>query len=86
MGRYPRDDINTSCVNPEHLEAVTPRMNVLRSNNPMSLQAKQTHCIHGHPLSGYNLMITKKGRQCRTCALRLMQEHRIRKKTILIQR
>lgn len=31
-------------------------------------RAKQTHCIHGHELSGYNLIIRRGGgRACRAC-------------------
>lgn len=57
-----------ACVNPEHLEAVTRRTNVLRSLNQAAFQAQQTHCLRGHPLSGQNLYITPDARrQCRTC-------------------
>lgn len=57
-----------ACVNPDHLEAVTHRENILRSDAPMARQAKQTHCIHGHPLFGANLYLTPGGkRHCKTC-------------------
>lgn len=41
---------NPSCVNPDHLEAVTHKENMRRwrGNEP-------GHCIRGHPLSGDNL-------------------------------
>ena len=57
----------TACCNPVHLEFVDARTNVLRSNNPPSLNAKKTHCIHGHPLSGDNLFYDQGKRQCRIC-------------------
>lgn len=57
-----------SCVNPAHLEAVSPRENYLRGRGPSAQNARKTHCIKGHPLSGDNLRITPEGhRVCRTC-------------------
>lgn len=41
--------------------------------------ARKTHCKHGHPLSGENLIITKKQRTCRACARRRNQEYEARK-------
>ena len=60
---------NRSCVNPKHLEAVTSRENVLRSEGPSARQSKQTHCIHGHELSGENLYTRPDNgaRMCRQC-------------------
>jgi len=59
---------NRSCVNPDHMEAVTHRVNSLRSDNPMARWARRTHCGKGHPLSGDNLMLRSDGgRRCRTC-------------------
>lgn len=57
------------CANPDHLEPVTHRVNVLRGNSPAAQQARRTHCLRGnHPLSGENLYVTSRGgRQCRTC-------------------
>lgn len=58
----------TECVNPDHLEAVTPRVNALRSRSPAAVNARKTHCIRGHELAGDNLIIKKAGgRNCRTC-------------------
>lgn len=60
---------NTRCVNPEHLEAVTPYVNTHRSTSHVVAQAAQTHCKNGHPLSGPNLYVSPDGkRTCRTCA------------------
>lgn len=59
---------NKSCVNPLHIEPVTARENVLRSNGPAAINAKKTHCYKGHNLSGDNLILRDgRGRQCRTC-------------------
>lgn len=57
-----------SCVNPAHLEAVTPKENYMRGVSRASLNAKKTHCLRGHPLSGENLKIESNGqRECREC-------------------
>lgn len=57
-----------SCVNPEHLEPVTQRVNILRGTAPAALQAQQSHCIHGHELAGDNLYTKPNGaRQCKAC-------------------
>lgn len=58
---------NRACVNPAHLEAVTPRENTLRSLNPPALNAKKTHCIRGHEFTPENTDSRNGGRSCRTC-------------------
>lgn len=58
---------NRACCNPAHLEPVTHRENVLRGEGLAAKQARQTHCIHGHPFSGSNLIFQKSGRACRAC-------------------
>lgn len=61
---------NRACANPKHLQAVTQRVNVVETGTgPLANQAKRTHCLKGHPLSGSNLRRSSRGfRQCRTCA------------------
>lgn len=55
---------NHACCNPEHLELVTQKINVLRGDGITARAAKQINCIHGHPLE-----LTKNGKRrwCRTC-------------------
>lgn len=53
----------TSCVNPDHLEAVTHLENMRRG-----LNAKKAFCPQGHPYSGRNVMFELNGwRKCREC-------------------
>jgi hypothetical protein len=55
------------CVRPDHLEPVSRRENLLRGNTVVASKVRQTHCIHGHPLSGGNLYSWRTSRKCKTC-------------------
>ena len=59
---------NRRCVNPDHLEPVTPGTNVLRGVGSSALHARQTECIHGHPLKALASGKTPGRRYCQTCA------------------
>jgi HNH endonuclease len=56
-----------ACINPEHLEAVTNRENILRGTSPSAKQARRTHCPSGHPYAGENLIRWRNHRHCRAC-------------------
>ncbi len=59
---------NRKCVNPAHLEAVLPEVNIARGISPSAQNAGKLYCIHGHSLQGENLYVTPDGRrQCKTC-------------------
>lgn len=61
---------NRRCFNPEHLEAVTQRENILRGESPMARHARRTHCVHGHEFTAENTYSPPSGathRHCRTC-------------------
>jgi hypothetical protein len=51
---------NRACVNPDHLEVVTFRENILRGISPAANHARQTHCLNGHELTGNNTKSTVK--------------------------
>ncbi|TMS00113.1 HNH endonuclease signature motif containing protein [Nonomuraea basaltis] len=63
------------CVNPQHLEAVTPQINVLRSPNTIASRwGHRTHCERGHEYTAENTYLQprrdnpdKTSRVCRTC-------------------
>ncbi len=61
--------LHRSCVNPAHLAPATVKQNVLRGKGSAADRARQMYCKRGHPLSGDNVRITKRGyRECRRCA------------------
>lgn len=65
---------NTRCVRPDHLEAVTTRENVLRSDNFAAHEARKTECIHGHPFDDENTYWWQGHRYCRTCRSKVWSE------------
>jgi hypothetical protein len=65
-----------NCVNPAHLEPVTPTENVRRSTAAAYWRNK-THCPRGHEYDEANTGHDTKGhRICRTCARDRMRERR----------
>lgn len=61
---------NTLCVNPAHLEPVTPGENFLRGFGSPADNARKTHCLVGHPFSAENTYIhpSDGSRRCRCCS------------------
>lgn len=59
---------NRACVNPDHLEPVTTKENILRGEGAGAQNARRTDCVNGHQLSGDNLTFDRRGRRvCRAC-------------------
>lgn len=58
-----------NCVNPDHLEAVTPKENALRGVGATAQNARMTHCKNGHEFTPENTYINpgKYMRICKTC-------------------
>jgi len=74
--RIPQDMVidhlcrNRACVNPNHLEVVTPGVNARRG-------LFKTECKRGHPRTGDNVRITPNGtRVCRECERLHKRTHR----------
>lgn len=62
---------NIHCVNPAHLEPVTQKENLRRSDNYIGKNARKTHCVNGHEFTPENIYHPPKKpthRYCRACA------------------
>lgn len=71
---------NRSCVNPAHLEVVTPQENNARSDSPSARNARKGFCVDGHEFTAENTY-THPGRgtrHCRACQRRRDAEWRAR--------
>lgn len=75
---------NRRCVNVEHLEATTPKVNTLRSLAPSAVNAIKAHCKRGHAFTPENTRIRRKGqaveRHCRVCVRAGVADHYRRKR------
>ena len=67
---------NRACVNPNHLEPVTMRINILRGVGITAQNFKKTICKWGHLLIGKNVYFLKKykERRCKTCVNKRARE------------
>jgi len=68
---------NRSCINPDHLEAVTQSVNVLRGVRAVE---PKSECKHGHPFDEANTYYPPSGagRQCRACVRNNSREYKRR--------
>lgn len=57
----------TSCVNPDHLEAVTHRVNILRGVGASAQNIRKTACKRGHPLAALGAASKQGSRGHRHC-------------------
>lgn len=60
---------NRACVNVNHMEAVTNKVNILRGETVMAANAAKTHCPRGHEYSEPNTYVRPStgSRNCRAC-------------------
>ena len=68
---------NKLCINPNHLEVVTLRENILRGDNACSNNYKKTHCSKGHPLVAGIRPQKTEHRGCPICIKEKSQEWKI---------
>lgn len=73
-GKIPKNKVidhicrNTSCVNPEHLRAVTWRENLLCGKTLAAENKNKTHCIKGHEFTTKNTKeYLSRGNLARSC-------------------
>jgi HNH endonuclease len=75
---------NPACVNPDHLEPVTPAENARRGTQGDHMKIKQaarTHCKHGHPFNEANRRIRPDGAlACRACQREAQRRYQERKR------
>jgi HNH endonuclease len=73
------------CVNPKHLEIVTPEENTSRA---ASIRPERTHCSVGHELTSDNVYVSERivngrpyvNRVCRTCTIQRERDRRARRR------
>jgi hypothetical protein len=71
---------NRACVNPAHLEPVTPKVNTARSPiAPATVNANKDTCVHGHAFTADNVYLWRGSRHCRMCQ-RIRHRDRKRRK------
>lgn len=58
---------NRACCNPDHLECVTNRENLMRGNGVAAAGARQTHCAQGHSFETYGARRANGYRWCKEC-------------------
>ena len=72
---------NRVCCNPDHLQIVTQRENVLRGAGITAQNAKKVLCPRGHRYEGDNLYVRSNGhRMCRACHADRERKRKLRTK------
>lgn len=66
-----------ACVNPDHVDPVTQRTNVLRGENPRAVAYRSNTCVRGHAFTEDNTIWNQGRRSCRICT-REREKRRIR--------
>lgn len=75
---------NHRCVRPDHLEAVTDRVNILRGQAPSVIASRSSVCKNGHPYDADNTRLSiiratgRVRRRCRICT-RVLDERQRRR-------
>ena len=75
---------NRRCVNPEHLEQITNKENVLKGVGLTAINARKTHCMRGHEFTPENTYSYSNQRICKICVSQYQKDYRQKKKSSLI--
>ncbi len=68
---------NQACVNPDHLRAVTQKVNTLRGSSFSAKNSRKKLCEHGHEMNEANTYIRPDGnRDCRVCGRERARRYR----------
>lgn len=71
---------NRDCVNPDHLEPVSSRENILRGVSCAAINFNKTECQYGHLYTEKNLYICPKGkRECKQCRRNNAKRYQLKK-------
>lgn len=73
---------NRACVNPEHLEPVTRRENLIRGETIIAVHADKESCVNGHPFTEDNTYWHDGFRHCRACRTYVSSRRAKREKVI----
>lgn len=72
---------NRRCVNLDHLEPVTGKVNTLRGEGPTAVNARREECVNGHAFTPENTYVAPGSgqRKCRACmaAIRARRKARL---------
>ena len=71
-----------ACINPKHLEPVSHKVTILRSETTVAgANSRKEHCVNGHPFTLENTyFMPNGGRQCRTCKRENQRRYRAEKR------
>jgi len=77
---------NTACVNPDHLQPVTHKVNCMRGDHfTNNHNRKKTHCPNGHEYTKDNTFVRQNGRRdCLICKRKSCRDTYHRKKEKLL--